>query len=80
MITAGQLDRLPAREIATVTRILGNGRRFAWCDRCEGSLEDSAECYQLQLAGMVWIYCPRCHRRNQRERAYEQLARAAGER
>lgn len=74
MITAGQLDRLPAREVATVARILSNGWRLMWCDRCEGNLEDAAECYQVAIGGTVWMYCPRCHRRNQREQAYEPRA------
>jgi hypothetical protein len=66
---------LPAREVATVARILSNGWRLMWCDRCEGNLEDAAECYQVAIGGTVRIYCPNCHRRNQRERAYEQGAR-----
>lgn len=64
-----------ARDVAIVTRILSNGWRLMWCDRCDGTLESASECYQVAIGSTVWIYCPRCHRRNQRERAYEQPAR-----
>lgn len=75
MTAAGQLRA--ARDVATVTRIVSNGWRRMWCDRCEGNLEEAAECYQIAIGGTVRIYCTRCHRRNQREQAYEPRAPAA---